>query len=336
MKFMKKIMAAVAASAVAVLSFASLTASADLKAQDKAPYNAFLAIQAGGDSKWVSSTDDPAVVAQKNSITEATEATITGDGSYSVDVTMVNGSETIEAMILSTNINAYSFAPEGASTPTGGLPEGCTAKVEIDSIEVQHVGGGSTPLAYAGPSEGALRTADDGTSIRVNIMNVWTKPQVNDIGTGEHVSPDGGLAAGDKIVVNFTVSGISNGGNGEGTTAPSDNSGNNTTTTTAANGGNGTDGTTTAATNADGTPATTTAAGGNGGSSNGNGSNGGSSNSGNNSSSGGSSSSNNSKSGTNNATTSQTGDFGIAAVALGAVATAALGVGAYTITRKKK
>lgn len=316
MKFMKKIMAAVAASAVAVLSFASLTASADLKAQDEAPYNAFLAIQAGGDSKWVSSTDDPAVVAQKNSITEATEATITGDGSYSVDVTMVNGSETIEAMILSTNINAYSFAPEGASTPTGGLPEGCTAKVEIDSIEVQHVGGGSTPLAYAGPSEGALRTADDGTSIRVNIMNVWTKPQVNDIGTGEHVSPDGGLAAGDKIVVNFTVSGISNGGNGEGTTAPSDNSGNNTTTTTAANGGNGTDGTTTA--------------GSNGGSSNG--SNGGSSNS----SSGGSSSSNNSKSGTNNAKTSQTGDFGIAAVALGAVATAALGVGAYTITRKKK
>lgn len=222
MKLMKKIMAAVAASAVAVLSFASLTASADLKARDEAPYNAFLAIQAGGDSKWVSSTDDPAVVAQKNSITEATEATITGDGSYSVDVTMVNGSETIEAMILSTNINAYSFAPEGASTPTGGLPEGCTAKVEIDSIEVQHVGGGSTPLAYAGPSEGALRTADDGTSIRVNIMNVWTKPQVNDIGTGEHVSPDGGLAAGDKIVVNFTVSGISNGGNGEGTTAPSD------------------------------------------------------------------------------------------------------------------
>lgn len=313
MKFMKKIMAAVAASAVAVLSFASLTASADLKARDEAPYNAFLAIQAGGDSKWVSSTDDPAVVAQKNSITEATEATITGDGSYSVDVTMVNGSETIEAMILSTNINAFSFAPEGASTPTGGLPEGCTAKVEIDSIEVQHVGGGSTPLAYAGPSEGALRTADDGTSIRVNIMNVWTKPQVNDIGTGEHVSPDGGLAAGDKIVVNFTVSGISNGGNGEGTTAPSDNSGNDTTTT-AANGGNGTDGTTTVATNADGTPATTTAAGGNG----------------------GSSSSNSSKSGTNNAKTSQTGDFGIAAVALGAVATAALGVGAYTITRKKK
>lgn len=335
MKFMKKIMAAVAASAVAVLSFASLTASADLKAQDEAPYNAFLAIQAGGDSKWVSSTDDPAVVAQKNSITEATEATITGDGSYSVDVTMVNGSETIEAMILSTNINAYSFAPEGASTPTGGLPEGCTAKVEIDSIEVQHVGGGSTPLAYAGPSTGALRTADDGTSIRVNIMNVWTQPKVNDIGTGDHVSPDGGLAAGDKVVVNFTVSGISNGGNGEGTTAPSDNSGNDTTTT-AANGNSGTDGTTTA-TNADGTPATTTAAGSNGGSSNGsNNSNGGSSNGSNNSSSGGSSSSNSSKSGTNNATTSQTGDFGIAAVALGAVATAALGVGAYTITRKKK
>lgn len=326
MKLMKKIMAAVAASAVAVLSFASLTASADLKAQDKAPYNAFLAIQAGGDSKWVSSTDDPAVVAQKNSITEATEATITGDGSYSVDVTMVNGSETIEAMILSTNINAFSFAPEGASTPTGGLPEGCTAKVEIDSIEVQHVGGGSTPLAYAGPSEGALRTADDGTSIRVNIMNLWTKPQVNDIGTGEHVSPDGGLAAGDKIVVNFTVSGIEAGG-GTATTDPAS-----TTKAPQNTDPNGTTADPNMTTTAGET--TTTAAGGNdssnGGSSNG--SNGGSSNS----SSGGSSSSNSSKSGTNNAKTSQTGDFGIAAVALGAVATAALGVGAYTITRKKK
>ena len=153
MKFMKKIMAAVAASAVAVLSFASLTASADLKARDEAPYNAFLAIQAGGDSKWVSSTDDPAVVAQKNSITEATEATITGDGSYSVDVTMVNGSETIEAMILSTNINAYSFAPEGASTPTGGLPEGCliTLQVERNDAAVIH-GVHLLPVSIEGPS----------------------------------------------------------------------------------------------------------------------------------------------------------------------------------------
>lgn len=125
MKFMKKIMAAVAASAVAVLSFASLTASADLKAQDKAPYNAFLAIQAGGDSKWVSSTDDPAVVAQKNSITEATEATITGDGSYSVDVTMVNGSETIEAMILFYQYQCIFFCSGGSIYPdrrsAGGL-----------------------------------------------------------------------------------------------------------------------------------------------------------------------------------------------------------------------
>lgn len=327
MKFMKKIMAAVAASAVAVLSFASLTASADLKAQDEAPYNAFLAFQAGGDKKWVSSTDDPAVIADKNNITEATEATITGDGSYSVDITMVNGSETIEAMILSTNINAYSFAPEGASTPTGGLPEGCTAKVEIDSIEVQHVGGGSTPLAYAGPSEGALRTADDGTSIRVNIMNVWTQPKVNDIGTGDHVSPDGGLAAGDKVVVNFTVSGISNGGNGEGTTAPEQTS-ETATSTTPGQTPNSTETTTTAVGTENGS---------NGSSGGSNGSSGGSSGgSSNNSSSGGSSGSGSSKSGTNNATTSQTGDFGIAAVALGAVATAALGVGAYTITRKKK
>lgn len=327
MKFMKKIMAAVAASAVAVLSFASLTASADLKAQDEGPYNAFLAIQAGGDKKWVSSTDDPDLIKEKNNITEATEATITGDGSYSVDVTMVNGSETIEAMILSTNINAYSFAPKGATVSNGSLPEGCTANVAIDSIEIQHVDGSSTPMAYAGPSDGALRTADDGTSIRVNILNVWTTPKVNDLGVGQNVSPVGGLAAGDKVVVNFTVTGISNGGNGEGTTAAGDNQNNDTTTTTAATNPDGS-AATTAATNADGSPATTTAAGGsNGGSSNGGSSNGGSSNG---------SSSGSSNGSTNNATTSQTGDFGIAAVVLGAVATAALGAGAYTITRKKK
>ena len=312
MKMMKKMMAAIAAAAVAALSVTSLVVSADLQAREEAPYTAFLALQAGGDKKWVSETDDPKLVAQKNNTT-GTEATITGDGSYSVDVVMVNGSETIEAMILSTDINAWSFAPEGASCPSGSLPEGCTASITIDSVEVQHVGGGSTPLAYTSGQEGALRTADDGNSIRVNILNVWTEPKVNSLGTGENVAPEGGLAAGDKVVVNFTVSGISAGGG----TAETDPESTTTTTTSTPDGGNPSNET------------TTTAAGGN------NNNSGNNSNGNNSSNSNKSNSSSNNKS-TNNAKTSETGDFGIAAVVLGAIATAALGAGAYTVTRRKK
>lgn len=110
------------------------------------------------------------------------------------------------------------------------------------------------------------------------------------------------------------------------------------TTGEASNGGGDTtptDGTTTAADNEKKSDETTTAA--NDNTQNNNNNNNSSNNSSNNNSS--SSKSNNSSSNSstaNNATTSQTGDFGIAAVVLGAVATAALGAGAYTITRKKK
>ena len=173
----------------------------------------------------------------------------------------------------------------------------------------------------------SLRTADDGKCLRYSILDNWgSSTHENNI--DKDLSSAGGLGAGDTLVVNFNISGIEAGG-GTATTDPAS-----TTEAPQNTDPNGTTADPNKTTTAGET--TTTAAGGNGGSSNGNGSNGGSSNSGNNSSSGGSSSSNNSKSGTNNAKTSQTGDFGIAAVALGAVATAALGVGAYTITRKKK
>ncbi len=107
------------------------------------------------------------------------------------------------------------------------------------------------------------------------------------------------------------------------------------TTGEASNGGGDTtptDGTTTAADNEKKSDETTTAANDNTQNNNNN-----SNNSSNNNSSSSKSNNNSSNSSTaNNATTSQTGDFGIAAVVLGAVATAALGAGAYTITRKKK
>lgn len=312
MKMMKKMAAAASAVMIAAMSVASITASAAIEFDaenkviptDKGPYGAYLCLQAGGDSQW------------KPGDLGGAECEFSTDGSYSVSATMANGSGTVELMLLETNLNAYSYAPEKASCTAGSLPDGCTVSIKIDSIEVKQTSGSSYTIDYNGPSNGALRLSDNGSTVRVNILNQWTNPKVMDI--EKDLSAKGGLAAGDVVTVNFTVSGIAGGGNGggeNGTTAPTGGeTPGNTTTTTAVT-----------TTDKDGNPGGTS-----GGSSNGGSSNGGSS-SGNSSS--GKSSGNSS---TGNATTSQTGDFGIAAVALGAVATAALAVGAVTVTRRKK
>ena len=206
--------------------------------------------------------------------------------------------------MLSTDINAYAFAPEGTSNP---VADG-TAKITINSIKVVRVGSGEeAAIAYNGPSEHSMFLNDDGRTLRVNILNTWATAQNT---TDIDPNVPGGLAAGDKVVVDFAVSGI-NAGGGTATTDPA--------STTEAPKNTDPNGTTAdpSKTTAAGETTTTAAGGSNGGSSNG-------------------SSSGSSNGSTNNATTSQTGDFGIAAVVLGAVATAALGAGAYTITRKKK
>lgn len=304
MKFMKKIMAAVAASAVAAVSVvgASLTAYA-LQPATGAPYTVYMAVSAGSEQQW-----NPGEMAT------TTDASIDKDGDYSCSVTFEKGSATIEYLSLDSNINVYSFVEEGGDPFKDG-----TAKIKINSIEIKHTDGSTGTIAMR-ESATSLRTADDGKCLRYSILDNW--------GSSTHENNiDKDLSSeGDTLVVNFNISGIEAGG-GTATTDPAS-----TTEAPQNTDPNGTTADPSKTTAAGET--TTTAAGGNGGSSNG--SNGGSSNSGNNSSSGGSSSSNSSKSGTNNAKTSQTGDFGIAAVALGAVATAALGVGAYTITRKKK
>ena len=312
MKMMKKMAAAASAVMIAAMSVASITASAAIEFDagdkivptDKGPYGAYLCLQAGGDSQW------------KPGDLGGAECEFSTDGSYSVSATMANGSGTVELMLLETNLNAYSYAPDNASCKDGSLPDGCTVSIKIDSIEVKQTSGSSYTIDYSGPSDGALRLSDNGSTVRVNILNQWTKPKVADINSD--LSAKGGLAAGDVVTVNFTVSGIAGGGNGggeNGTTAPTGGeTPGNTTTTTAV---------------------TTTDKDGNSGGTSGGSSNGGSSNGG--SSSGNSSSGKSSgNSSTGNATTSQTGDFGIAAVALGAVATAALAVGAVTVTRRKK
>lgn len=220
--------------------------------------------------------------------------------------------------MLETDINSYAFAPKEAETVKGTLPTGCTVSIVINSITVKKTSGSNYPIPYNGASKGALCQGDNDSSIRVNILNAQTTPKVSDI--SNDLSELGGLAGGDTVEVSFTVSGLDAGGNGgEGNTDPAT-----TTTTTDENGG---ETTTTAA----GSTTTTTA----NGESDSSGNSGSSGSSGNSSS--GSSSGNRSgnKSG-NNSTASQTGDFGIAAVVIGSVAAAALGAGAYTVTRRKK
>lgn len=304
MKMMKTMAAAASAAMIAAMSVASITASAAIEFDardkivpvDKGPYSACLRLQTGVDTQW------------KPGDLGGAECEFSTDGSYSVSATMENGSDTVKLMALETNLNAYSYAPVKAPCKEGSLPDGCTVSIKIDSIKVASPTSGSGyTIDYKGPSDGALCLSENDSTVCVNILNQLTNPKVADI--EEDLSAKGGLAAGDVVTVNFTVSGIAGGGNGGGE--------NGTTATT----GGETPGNTTTT-----TAVTTTDEGGaSGGSSNGGSSSG-------NSSSGKSSG----NSSTGNAKTSQTGDFGIAAVALGAVATAALAAGAVTVTRRKK
>lgn len=326
MKFMRKLAASVAAVTVAATSVATFAFSASalkydgdmIVSTDKGPYTAYLCIQAGADKRSVTDDYPNAVEKEKNSKgISCADATFTGNGTYTVSVTVANGSDTgsdtIEQLMLETDINSYAFAPKEAETVKGTLPTGCTVSIVINSITVKQASGSSYSIPYNGASKGALCQGDNGSSIRVNILNAQTTPKVSDI--SNDLSKQGGLAGGDTVEVSFTVSGLDADGNGgEGNTDPAT-----TTTTTDENGGGG-ETTTTAA----GSTTTTTA-------------NGESDSSGNSGSSGNSSSGSSSgnRSG-NNSTASQTGDFGIAAVVIGSVAAAALGAGAYTVTRRKK
>lgn len=311
MKFMRKLVASVAAVTVAATSVATFAFSASaltyendaIVSTDKGPYTAYLCIQAGADKRSVTDDYPNAVEKEKNSKgISCADATFTGNGTYTVSVTVANGSDTIEQLMLETDINSYAFAPKEAETVKGTLPTGCTVSIVINSITVKQSSGSGYSIPYNGASKGALCQGDNDSSIRVNILNAQTTPKVSDI--SNDLSGLGGLAGGDTVEVSFTVSGLDADGNGgEGNTDPA------TTTTTTTTGDGGLSG--------EKGETTTTAAGGN--------------------SSSGSSSGNRSgnKSG-NNSTASQTGDFGIAAVVIGSVAAAALGAGAYTVTRRKK
>lgn len=175
-------------------------------------------------------------------------------------------------------------------------------KIEINSIKADGVEQNFTADADGGID---YKYYEDTGKTRVYLCNTWSN-----VNGGKSLGLSSTTPVTQSIDVTFTISGIEAGG-GTATTDPA--------STTEAPKNTDPNGTTAdpSKTTAAGETTTTAAGGSNGGSSNG-------------------SSSGSSNGSTNNATTSQTGDFGIAAIVLGAVATAALGAGAYTITRKKK
>lgn len=309
MKFMKKMAAVVVAATVATISMAGMS-SMTTSAADQIASAYFIGGFGNETPNWGDGENSGCTV-----------ASIDGDAQYEVVWNLTcegAATKTDSSWFLAVCITPNTSAGvENFTTDT--YPD---LKVTLDEVYVN-----GQKLNYS-VSDNAINTAyyekKPGVT-RIYLHDNWSGTNLTDM-------PD--MTIENSIKAVFTISGTGQTGtsNVSDNTTPADNTTPTDGTTTAPDTEKKSDETTTAAAG----ETTTTAAGGNGGSSNGNSSNGGSSNSGNNSSSGGSSSSNSSKSGTNNAKTSQTGDFGIAAVALGAVATAALGVGAYTITRKKK
>ena len=192
---------------------ASLEVFAESSVSKSTGYKAFLAICAGANAKWVADGDSSA--AEKNSIT-GEDAIITNDGSYTVSAKIDASTDIIEFLEIVTDINAYDYLPEGETAFDASLRSTMfSLHFTVDSIEVQHPDGTVTPLTYTGPSDSTLRVADDGKSVQLSILNVWSSKKTNDLyseeTSGEYFQVAGGLQPDDQVVVNFTVKGIENG-----------------------------------------------------------------------------------------------------------------------------
>lgn len=155
------------------MAFGSVfTASADIKDT----YNFSLMGTVGSEQFW----DDKAPVVQ-----------VTGDGSYSLELTFNEATESKSgtgALIMSTDINAFDYDPNGVPANTG-------INITIDSIKID-----DKEVEYTGPSDGAFTLNDDGSTLRYNIYNVWGN-SVEDMSFDFSVEKN--------IVVNFSVSGLS-------------------------------------------------------------------------------------------------------------------------------
>ncbi len=285
MTTLKKIFAAATAVAsVGVLTMATMAVSAAPAAVDEPPYEVVMSIQAGAEQAW-----------------DTCPVSVSADGSYSSEYTFTIGSGTVELLLFDSSLNLFSYAPEG----TADVAADTSVRMTIDNIKIIRVDGTEDAIAYNGPSDGAFRTGDNGASMRVNILNEWTKPQVADIAKE---FPNSGVNEGDKIVVDWSITGLaaaSEGGDNN------DETGDTTTTTTTGEDGEGSTTTT-----------TTTKS---------NSSSGSSSNKTNSSSS-----SSNKTSNSTTSTVTKTADAGVVAIVVGAAAAASLAVGTMTYKKKRK
>lgn len=141
-------------------------------------------------SAWIYAADDSWNVqfwggepdAKDNSGIESAEgAVITGDGSYTAEITFENEVESLGFAALCTNIE------------TSGCPENMT--VSIDSVSVN---GSEVEFAV----NGTPQWKDDGGKMRVNIYNAWS-------GDNSDTAVDKSVFNGAKTVtVEFTVDGL--------------------------------------------------------------------------------------------------------------------------------
>ncbi len=188
MKF-GKIFAACAAAAMSI-SMLAVTASAEKKDSN----TAVLCVAAGTNQQW-----------KAGDLAGSTDATITGDGQYTVTAKLAEATGSIELILISTDIDVFAYG-DGTGLAGSGL------NLKVDSVKVD-----GNAIAYNGPSEGAFTTNDDGTTLRMNILNTW----------GNSVSDIASTAAESEISVTFTITGL-------GTTASADTTAAATTTTSAA------------------------------------------------------------------------------------------------------
>lgn len=172
---MKKLVTAAMSCAVAFAACAGMSVSAE-KADT---YSAWLVGTIGGNQIWEKA--------------DAEVASITGNGSYTVNWKLDQGSDSVSCLILKTDINLYDYAPEDVTAEK--LLDESSAKIVIDSVSVD-----GAPISYK-MSDGAFTVDDDGSTIRVNLMNEWgQKVNIYDVPAKTNIA--------ESISVSFTVSGL--------------------------------------------------------------------------------------------------------------------------------
>ena len=158
---MKKFVTAAMSCAVAFAACAGMSVSAE-KADT---YSAWLVGTIGGNQIWEKA--------------DAEVASITGNGSYTVNWKLDQGSDSVSCLILKTDINLYDYAPEDVTAEK--LLDESSAKIVIDSVSVD-----GAPISY---------------KIRVNLMNEWgQKVNIYDVPAKTNIA--------ESISVSFTVSGL--------------------------------------------------------------------------------------------------------------------------------